>query len=293
MAHKELDLDDGWELIPDDGFLGYRDDGEKKILYRKWSGSDSDGLMNDYFKHPLANNSRKVREKPGNRAPQRVPSQLVPVPIPIHLNPTTTRTRGENPDAEDEVVPPPTPPPPPIEVDQDSVSKVFFKKMKENEFVDMKMDSTSPKSPTTRGGFMPPQIDAAVFNFDDKVEAMPMVDNMSSPRMVNMKNISTSELEADSSDDGLNIWKLGLTGIGAICSFGLAAATICILFLGSHHRNKNRLQNQKIRFQIYNDDKRIKQVVHQATKLNEAMSAVRGLPLTRAHVTYGGYYEGL
>ena len=32
----------------------------------------------------------------------------------------------------------------------------------------------------------------------------------------------------------------------------------------------------------------IKEVVHHAAKLNEAM---RGVPLTRAHFTYGGYYD--
>jgi len=37
----------------------------------------------------------------------------------------------------------------------------------------------------------------------------------------------------------------------------------------------------------------MKQVVHHATKLNEAINAVRGAPLTRAHITIGGYYEGL
>lgn len=39
---------------------------------------------------------------------------------------------------------------------------------------------------------------------------------------------------------------------------------------------------------------RLKQVVQQqATKLNEAISAVRGVPLTRAHITFGGYYDGI
>ena len=260
MAQKEIDLDE-WELIPDDGFLGSRDDVQKKILYRRWSGSDPKGVFNDYFKDPLANNSPKVRENPGNRAtPQRAPTQLVPVPI--QLNPKTTR--GKTPDDyhvhdddHDEVVKEITKVIP-VEADQDSVSKVFFKKMKENElFVDMKMDS--PKSPTatTTRGFIP-QIDAsAAFNFDEKVESM-VEKSMSSPKMVNMKNTTSSdlELEADiNSDDGLNLWKLSLTGIGAICSFGIAAATICILFFGSHQRNKHRQQNQKIAFQIYNDDK--------------------------------------
>lgn len=259
-----MDFDD-WELIPDDGFLGFRDDSEKKILYRKWTGSDPKGVLNDYFRCPLTqNNSRKVRENPGTR-----PSQLVPVsiPIPIQLNPTSSRVKSpdDQPQPVKEttkvvVVEPPneksiqnfgsgSSSSSSFESDQDSVSKVFFKKMKENEsFVDMKMDS--PKSPTTRGFI--PQIDAAAFNFDDKVEGM---ENMSSPRMVNMKNSGDLGMEDDGSDGGLNIWKLSLTGIGAICSFGIAAATICILFFGSHHRNKQLHQNHKIRFQIYNDDK--------------------------------------
>lgn len=38
---------------------------------------------------------------------------------------------------------------------------------------------------------------------------------------------------------------------------------------------------------------RIKQVVHHATRFNEAMSAVRGVPVTRAHITVGGYYDAL
>lgn len=38
---------------------------------------------------------------------------------------------------------------------------------------------------------------------------------------------------------------------------------------------------------------RIKQVVHQASKLNEAISAARGVPMARAQVTLGGYYDSL
>ncbi|XP_030506766.2 uncharacterized protein LOC115721825 [Cannabis sativa] len=302
MAQKEImDLDE-WELIPDDGFLGFREDcSEKKILYRKLSGntnSDPKGVLNDYF-------------NPG-RLPQRVPSQLVPVPIPIpiQLNSTTaaTKTRGETPDDEDVVIAGGGL----IEANQDSVSNVSFKKMKkENEFVDMKMVE-SPKSPT-RGGFNMTQIDAGVFNFDhhDKIEAENLSSGggvITSPRFMNMKKMSGNldmkedhnknmdensdgDEDEDADDDGLNIWKWSLSGIGAICSFGIAAATICIIFIGSHHRNQQH--NHKIRFQIYNDEKRMNQVVHQTSKMNEAMNAVRGMPLSRAHVTYGGYYEGL
>lgn len=32
--------------------------------------------------------------------------------------------------------------------------------------------------------------------------------------------------------------------------------------------------------------------VPQTSRLNEALSAARGIPLARTHITYGGYYEG-
>lgn len=38
---------------------------------------------------------------------------------------------------------------------------------------------------------------------------------------------------------------------------------------------------------------RIKRVVQHATRLNEAISAVRGVPVTRAQITVGGYYDAL
>ncbi|KAK0599119.1 hypothetical protein LWI29_002563 [Acer saccharum] len=163
-----------------------------------------------------------------------------------------------------------------IEADQDAVSKVFFKK-KENEFVDMKMDS--PRSPTSRN-LMAPQLDAAggAFNFDDNKAEATM--DPCSPR----KN--KISLDSDSNEKEFDLWKWSLTGIGAICSFGVAAATMCIIIFGTQQRNQHN--NKKLRFQIYADDKRIKHVVQQATKMNEAISSVRGVPITRAHITIGG-----
>ena len=37
---------------------------------------------------------------------------------------------------------------------------------------------------------------------------------------------------------------------------------------------------------------RIEQVVHRATKMNGAIVA-RGVPIARAHITYGGYHGGI
>ncbi|KAL5563210.1 hypothetical protein UlMin_032957 [Ulmus minor] len=104
-----------------------------------------------------------------------------------------------------------------LEAEQDTISQVFFKK---NEFFDMKMDSPHLSSPRLR--------------------------------MIEKKNINN--LESDDCD-GLNFWKLSFAGIGATCSFGIAAAIICILFFENHHRNKQIKHNQKIRFQIYTNEK--------------------------------------
>ncbi|KAF2288194.1 hypothetical protein GH714_004924 [Hevea brasiliensis] len=195
-----------------------------------------------------------------------VPNQLVPVPFQLE---TTRITAGK--DQQDKSKPIDIKVMPSLimpevkgpdmaskEADQDQVSQVFFKKMKENEFVDMKMDS--PKSPTTKG-FVPPQIDAGKFNFEDTGDALET--KISSPR-TRMKK---------------KLWKW--------------KSCYCLYHhFGSHQRN-NQQQNQKLRFQIFNEDKRIKQVVHHATKFNEAITTVRGVPIARAHITYGGYYDGL
>ncbi|KAL5547265.1 hypothetical protein UlMin_006952 [Ulmus minor] len=275
-----MDIDREWEFIPSDGFLDFGEDGERKIHCGN-RNSDSNSVFNmNYFVCPSPN-SRKITENPTD---PRIPNKIVPVPIPIQLNPTL----GKNP--EDELVKEITKLPTQIsvaksapEAEQDTISQVFFKK---NEFVDMKMDS--PKSPTR--GFLS-QIDAGKINYDEEIEG---IESLSSPRLRMIeKKKNNNNLESEDDCDGLNFWKLSFTGIGAICSFGIAAATICILFFGSHHRNKQIKQNQKLRFQIYTDDKRIKQVVQHANKLNEAITAARGMPLSRANITYGGYYDGL
>ncbi|XP_075638288.1 uncharacterized protein LOC142610369 [Castanea sativa] len=294
-----MDLDE-WEFLPDDdGFLDFHDDGDKKNFLGKRNSDPKTVFNMNYFICPSPT-PRKIIEPPRNSG---LPSQLVPVPI--HLEPPSGKARDDD---EQQLVKQITKVPIEIsvlpsasitekinhmEADQDSVSQVFFK-MKENEFVDMKMDS--PKSGAR--GFLP-QIDT--FQFEDKGEALEGM-SMTSPRMKVEKDMvlgkksimdcdaNIEEVNWDESNGRLNIWKWSLTGIGAICSFGVAAATICILFFGTQQTNKH---NQKLRFQIYTDDKRIKQVVHHATKLNEAISAVRGVPMTRAHITYGGYYDGL
>ncbi|RCV10011.1 hypothetical protein SETIT_2G077400v2 [Setaria italica] len=92
-----------------------------------------------------------------------------------------------------------------------------------------------------------------------------------------------------------SVGKLKVNGIGALCSFGVAAATVCIFLIGGrvqhHHRQQ---QQQKIQLQFYGDDKRIQQVVQQTSRLNQAMSSVMGAggASTRANISFGGFYDG-
>ncbi|KAJ0616686.1 hypothetical protein HanIR_Chr02g0093261 [Helianthus annuus] len=91
----------------------------------------------------------------------------------------------------------------------------------------------------------------------------------------------------ESNERLMNLWKWGLNGIGGFCSLGMTAATICIIMYVNGKRHK---QQKKLKFQNYPDNKRINQVVQKA---NEAMSAMRGVPLVNAQITHGGHYESL
>ncbi|KAL2483162.1 hypothetical protein Fot_44606 [Forsythia ovata] len=268
-----MDLQE-WELLPDDGFLEIHDDGGKKIYSRKYGSGPNSVLEMNYFVCPP-------------KSTPTITNQLLPVPIhlePKILKPSDQEMIPKQVPVEIKIMPSALPEKikhfntgSATEADQDLVSQVFFKKMKEPEFVDMKVES--PKS--SRSEIMP-QIDGAgFFQFEENEEALE-----------SKSCEGDSEMEMDENNWGLNIWKWSSTGIGAICSFGVAAATVCIVVFGTRQKSKQQ-QNQKLQFQIYTNDKRIKQVVHHATKLNEAISAVRGVPLSRAHVTFGGYYEPL
>ncbi|XP_058740090.1 uncharacterized protein LOC131612305 [Vicia villosa] len=238
-----------WVILSDNGFL----DDEKQIFLGTRNPL-SDSISNfdkDYF--CTSPKSTKTIET----EPSKVPKLLIHVPIQLE-------PKFEKLPTEEELVKEHT--------DEDTVSQVFFH-MKENKFADMKLES--PKSSSGRGLL---------------VEDMEM---MTSPRMKNMEKdnnvgMYNDEKEGETMNGGFNLWKWSSTGLGAICSFGVAAATVCVLFFGSQQRIK---KDQTIRFQIYTDDKRIKQVVQHATKLNEAFAAVRGVPLSRAHITYDGHYD--
>lgn len=118
--------------------------------------------------------------------------------------------------------------------EEDKVSQVFFKKMKESEFENMKLDSPKLSNKTSSIS----QIDSMNFPFEDKESEINKKDN-----------------NEEKNNGGMNLWNWRLTGLGAICSFGVAAAavTICI-FIGKHQKQKQHKQNQKLKFQ-FSDEK--------------------------------------
>ncbi|KAK9664653.1 hypothetical protein RND81_14G058600 [Saponaria officinalis] len=170
--------------------------------------------------------------------------------------------------------------------DQEMISKDFFNKLKENEFVDMKIDS--PKS-LNRG--ILPQIDQK-HEKDENFEENKVKED---EKMVvcEEKKVKMEEKMSwkNGENGGVNIWKWAMNGMGAVVSFGFVAATVSLIVFSNQHKQTKHSKNQELHFQFYSNDKRFKQVVRRAKRLNEAISVMRGAPLTTAHITVGGYYE--
>ncbi|KAI3906696.1 hypothetical protein MKW92_011494 [Papaver armeniacum] len=270
---NHMDLDD-WEVLSDDGFFElHHQNHNKKVLT---INSDFD----DYFICPSPPKKSVLAKKEEKKTEEEqiiVVKEMIQVPV-LEIKTPKLVLVGE---------------------DQDTISQVFFKKMKENEFVEMKLDSPT-KSAGSRGIIPTPTIESGgSIQFEDKEEDVIENKKIDDDQEAVKKNYLDSEMKKEqrnlqerNNGGGLHIWRWRITGIGALCSLGITAATICILIIGN--KKKQHQQNQKFRFQIYaEDNERIKQVVHHATKLNNAISAARGVPLSRAHITFGGYFDGL
>jgi len=93
---------------------------------------------------------------------------------------------------------------------------------------------------------------------------------------------------------GLSVGNLRVNGVGALCSFGVAAATFFIFLLGGKLQlQQQKRQDHKIHRQMYAGDERIQQAVQQASRLNQTMSSVMGgASSARASISFGGYYQG-
>ncbi|XP_023756806.1 uncharacterized protein LOC111905343 [Lactuca sativa] len=259
-----MDLEDeGWVNIPYDEILEANEDGDEKNFSRKYIKSPAKLFKPKYFDTPQ-NSQDFVKDKP------RFEKQLLSIPTqsdhghdPIMIKESKEITSEHEPEPE-------------FEPNQDQIIQVSFKK--ENQFVKKKMGSPrlSSREPDMCN------IETSPFQYEEKSDDR--VINCSSPS----KMIKQEVIAWDENNERLNFWQWGLSGIGAFCSLGMVAATVCIIMLGNGRKDKQ--QNRKLKIQIYSDNKRIKKVVQQA---NEAMSAMRGVPLVKAQITYGGYYESI
>ncbi|XP_009797309.1 uncharacterized protein LOC107789114 [Nicotiana tabacum] len=242
-----MDLETEWEILPNNGLLEIHDYGGQNISFRKY-----DSQFVDSTEH------------------SRVPNQLI-VPLPNQLNPSIQNIQEDDEVIKEVITKVPVEGATVVENEQDQVSQVFFKKMKETEYENMKLDSPKFSNKTCVS-----QIDSDPLQFEDNAE---VIDKESTV----IKKRENMEADIEKNNSGLNLWNWSFTGIGAICSFGIAAAAICI-FIGNHQKQKQNKQNQKLKFQ-FSDDKKMKQVVEQPTKLNEAICGVRGVPITNKRIT--------
>ncbi|KAJ0244536.1 hypothetical protein HA466_0191540 [Hirschfeldia incana] len=254
-TQEEMDLEE-WELLPSpkNSFKDLDDD------------EDCNGAMvMDYF--PCSSTQEPLQKI---ESPPRFgvdPTNVIQVPI------------GCEPVLDHENKMTPNDPDPTQTLLTDSVLSptLYFTKTKETKFADMKVD--------------PP---ARITSPASLIHAAKPSDCEGSDDLRGKKE--DDDVRSDHGGEKANLWKIGLNGIGAICSFGVAAATatVCVLFLGHNNIKVCKNKNHKLRFQIYSDDnKRMKEVVNHATKVNEAIFAMKGVPVVRAQISFGGYYDGL
>ncbi|KAL1195544.1 hypothetical protein V5N11_030810 [Cardamine amara subsp. amara] len=279
-----MDLEE-WEILPKNNYkgldLGLDEDNEEKKMMRN-TGKSFDM---DYFICPI-NDSVGKTEFLHHRS-SMVPTQLLQIPItwePVStIDDTEDHKKYPGPDFSED---------PELLTDPFPSPRITFKKTKETKFADMKIDSlASPlaqnddKHSDSEGGLGGEYYDEVM--------------GPEGEESCDLRSKKEVDWDGDESIGGerMNLWKKGLNGIGAICSFGVAAAaaTICVFFLGHNNSIKGcRNKNQILRFQIYSDDnKRMNEVVKHATKLNEVISVMKGLPVARAQISFGGYYDGL
>ncbi|KAK9072678.1 hypothetical protein SSX86_009113 [Deinandra increscens subsp. villosa] len=248
-----MDLEDeGWVSVPYGGLLEVHNDGDEKYFLRKYVKSPTEFYKQHHFNASHMSQDY-VEDEPVFEMQldhKEEVKEIIKRPILI-AEPKDTSYEPES--------------------NKDPIFKIFLEK--EKQFFETKMgflreSSQEPDFSRTEMG---------LFQYEE-MNGNDVVNWSSSPKMIKEEVVVWKE-----SNQRLNFWKLGLNGIGVFCSLGMAAATICIILCGN-----GKKQNQKLKFQIHPENKRIKQVVQTA---NEAISAVRGVPLVNAKITYGGHYE--
>lgn len=243
-----MDLED-WELLPKNIYKGldldHEEDHEEAMKMIRNTGKSFDM---DYFICPTQDSVEKSSVVPTE-------TQLLQVPItwePVYTVDDTDHKNKKNPDPDFSDLDPE------LLTEALPSPRITFKTTKENEFADMKVDiparfrsalpQNDEKRSDSRGGLGGEYYDETM---GSEVE--------DGGDLRSKKEVDWNEVE-NIGDEKMNLWKMGLNGIGAICSFGVAAAaaTVCVLFLG-HNSNIQgcRNKNQILRFQIYSDDNKV------------------------------------
>lgn len=244
-----MDLED-WELLPKRNYKGLdldldhdEDHDEAAMKMMRNTGKSFDM---DYFICPTQDSVEKTEL---HRRSSVVPTQLLQIPItwePVSTVDDTGHKKSPDPDFSE------------LLTDSVPSPRITFKTTKEDEFADMKIDLPARfTSPLPQNGEKHSDSEGGLGGEYYHEIMGSEVDEGS-----DLKRKKEVDWDEDKSIGGerLNLWKTGLNGIGAICSFGVAAAaaTICVFFLGhSNNIQGCRNKNQILRFQIYSDDHKV------------------------------------
>ncbi|XP_031488232.1 uncharacterized protein LOC116256131 isoform X2 [Nymphaea colorata] len=220
---------DGWELLAGDGSL---EGGKGEPIPREVETDHGALLDASYFICPAS------------------PSH------PPHIHPTTGSETALDPMAVDETKDEAGPAEEIKEipvVDVSVVEEVVGDKVviEENKFVDMKVADLPEIG---KKDLLQEAVKSNVDNDLGVCESVPVKEAAAFVGGLVEEEKSGSDGSSGGSGGGFGIWGWRVTGLGALCSLGVAAATICIILLGRQRQMQRQQQSQKFRFNSCGDE---------------------------------------
>lgn len=216
-----MDLEDDWVNVYYDGLLEVHDDGDEYV-------KSPTKFYNPSF-NALKTSHGYDEDEPIFKKEFSYKEVEVIDKFPILIKESKETSSEPDPDLERE-----------SNLNQDPIFHVFFKE--ENQFVEMKIGSSRPSSQVSDLSHIETRFQGDEKHGDHVV-------NCSSPSKMTKKEVVAWK----ESNQRLNFWKWGLSGIGVFCSVGMTVATICIIICGNGKGHKQ--QNKNFRIQIYPENK--------------------------------------
>ena len=226
----ELDFDE-WEILPDPrhrAFIDFSLGGEKGLLFSK-------DIDINYFPKEERSSSLMIEEKDQKDPILSLEYRDIGVVLPP---------------------PPPAEPTAPLQIPMivtescDVASLLLFKKLKDDElFINTRIESRKASANDT---IMPPvEPEQRLYASEEEEEEEFFKDEKNSEK--EMEYVEPAEIREK--QFGLKIWRSRVMGsVGALCSIGVATATLCIFILGGRQMQKKQHQSQKFQFQICTDE---------------------------------------